>query len=148
MAEKGVIWGKTAAKQIAKTVREVARRTVNESPQRGRWQQKQCGTSGGTHEVWAVIDDVTCDPETDTVAFVLATPIWYTNSCDPNQIPDIDSYGMIMVEAVCSDLFTEFYTSEQLLGKTLRATYMKPLTPGYCTPAWLLDGICGQPECA
>lgn len=49
MAEKGVIWGQTAAKQIAKTVREVARRTVNEQSQRGRWQQKQ-----NTYPVWAV----------------------------------------------------------------------------------------------
>lgn len=144
----GNLLSNKAVEQIAKMNREHTRRMMNEAQIRGRWHWHGGGGGGGTHEVWAVIDDVTCDPETDTVAFVLATPIWYTNSCDPDQIPDIDSYGMIMIEAVCSDLFTEFYTSAQLLGKTLRATYMKPLTPGYCTPAWLLDGICGQPECA
>lgn len=45
MPEKGIIFGETAGKQIAKTVREHARRTVNEQPHRGRWQQKE---NGGT----------------------------------------------------------------------------------------------------
>ncbi len=44
MTEKGVLFGQTAAQQIAKTVREVARRTVNESPHRGRYNQRE--TSG------------------------------------------------------------------------------------------------------
>jgi len=45
MAEKGVIFGETAAKTIVKTCKEHARRTVNEKPHRARYQQKE---SGGT----------------------------------------------------------------------------------------------------
>ncbi len=45
MTEKGVVWGQTAARQIAKTVREVARRTTNEKPHRGRWQQQRGASS-------------------------------------------------------------------------------------------------------
>lgn len=50
MPEKGVIFGDTAAKQIVKTVREVARRTVNEMPQRARWQGKKGGSSGSVRD--------------------------------------------------------------------------------------------------
>ncbi len=41
MAERGVIFAETPAKQIAKAAREFARRTVNEKPHRARWQQNR-----------------------------------------------------------------------------------------------------------
>lgn len=106
------------------------------------------GSSGGSHEVWAVIVDVQCNYDSQKVEFVLATPIRYTNGCSLSQIPDIDPYGMILVESICEDIFTEYYTSDQLIGKTIRATWMYPLDAAYCQASWILDGVCGQPRCA
>ena len=38
---QGTLFGQQAVDQIAKTVREVSRRMMNEQPHRGRWQQRQ-----------------------------------------------------------------------------------------------------------
>jgi hypothetical protein len=100
------------------------------------------GGTGGTHEIWFTIISVECVSATEMILTV--NPTWYTGGCDA-AIPDADSYGYVTVEDVCEILL--FYTAEWLVGKTGRATYMYPRT-GTCTPKWLVDVICGTPECA
>ena len=55
--EDGVIFGKVAAQQIAKTVREVSRRMMNEKPHRARWQQHP---GGGGESMWFTIVEALC----------------------------------------------------------------------------------------
>lgn len=145
MAEKGVIFGETAAKQIAKTVREVSRRTVNEMPQRGRWHGRRGGSSGGGHTIWFTIDSVLC-PETDYVAetTLVVTATWYTAGC--NKIPPgANDDGTYNVYDMCS--YLQGLTPADLVSGTGRATYHYPLT-GDCEPRWIIDDLCPQPECA
>ena len=145
MAEKGVIFGETAAKQIAKTVREVSRRTVNEMPQRGRWHGRRGGGSGGGHTIWFTIDSVLC-PETDYVAetTLVVTATWYTAGC--NKIPPgANDDGTYSVYDLCS--YLQGLTPADLVSGTGRATYHYPLS-GDCEPRWIIDDLCPQPECA
>ncbi len=76
---QGTVFGDKAVKQIAKTVREVARRMMNEKPNRGRWQQQpgagvelahgvileQCSLGCSTYRVQRVHRylKTTCDDE-------------------------------------------------------------------------------------
>jgi len=103
------------------------------------------GGSSGSHHMWFTIDSVICDPYgSDTTLIV--TPTWYTGGCD-KRLPGQDDYGQIEVIDICSIL--SFYTADFLeSGVTGRATYMHPRGDGYCEPAWIVDAICGQPECA
>jgi hypothetical protein len=145
MPEKGVVFGETAAKQIVKTVREVARRTVNEMPQRGRWHGRRGGSSGGGHTIWFTIDSVLC-PETDYVAetTLVVTATWYTAGCSKVP-PGANDDGTYNVYDICN--YLEGLTPTDLVGGVGRATYHYPLT-GDCEPRWLIDDLCAQPECA
>lgn len=138
--DKGIVLGRKAAEQIAKTVREVSRRTVNEMPHRGRWQNRSGG--GGSHRIWFTIISVECVSATAMVLTVEAT--YYTGGCTA-AIPGEDSYGQIIVEDICGIL--NYYTADWLVGKTGSATYMYPRSD-YCEAVWLVDEICGTPECA
>ncbi len=142
MAEKGVIFGETAAKQIAKTVREVTRRTVNEMPQRGRWQQHR--GSGGGHTIWFIIDSVLC-PLTDYVAekTLVVTATWYTGGCSKVP-PGANEDGTYNVYDLCQ--YLRGLAVADLLNGVGRATYHYPLT-GACEPRWIIDDLCPQPEC-
>lgn len=103
------------------------------------------GGGGGTHEIWFRIVSVECVSPTETILTV--EPTWYTGGCDTD-IPGQDPYtGYITVEDVCSIL--RFYTAEWLGSGDVvgRATYMYPRS-GYCTATWLVDTICGIPDCA
>jgi len=144
MAEKGVIFGETAAKQIAKTVREVARRTVNEMPQRGRWHGRRGGAGGGSHRIWFEITSVICNEDLTKTLNVTATH--YTGGCT-KAIPGEDEYGNIVIEDICGIL--NYYTQEWLESGGIKgsATYMYPREED-CEPLWLVDNVCGQPECA
>lgn len=106
----------------------------------------QVGGGGtGTHEIWFRIVSVECVSPTETILTV--EPTWYTGGCDTD-IPGQDPYtGYITVEDVCSIL--RFYTAEWLGSGDVvgRATYMYPRS-GYCTATWLVDTICGIPDCA
>jgi len=102
----------------------------------------QIGSGGGTHEIWFTIISVECVSPTEMILTV--QPTHYTGGCTA-AIPGEDSYGYVEVEDVCEILL--FYTAAWLVGKTGRATYMYPRT-GTCTPLWLVDTICGTPECA
>jgi hypothetical protein len=101
-------------------------------------------SSGGTgHHIWFEIVEVLCAAD-DTMSLVVI-PTWYTGGCTA-AIPGEDSYGEIEVIDPCSIL--QLYTAEYLESGVMgRATYMYPRN-GYCEPEWLLDTICGQPECA
>ena len=104
-------------------------------------------TSGGsgTHEIWFRIVSVECVSPTETILTV--EPTWYTGGCTTD-IPGQDPYtGYVTVEDVCSIL--RFYTAEWLGSGDVvgRATYMYPRS-GYCTATWLVDTICGIPDCA
>ena len=141
---QGTVFGDKAVKQIAKTVREVARRMMNEKPQRGRW-QFQGGGSGGGHTIWFTITDVLC-PETDYVSetTLVVTATYYNQSCTGTP-PGANYEGTYDVYDMCNH--TSGLTPGDMLGTTGRATYMYPLT-GTCTPKWIIDELCAQPECA
>lgn len=132
-----------AAAEIAKTVREVSRRMMNERGHRGRWQFH--GGSGGGHTIWFTIDSVLC-PETDYVAetTLVVTATWYTAGC--NKIPPgANDDGTYSVYDLCS--YLQGLTPADLVSGTGRATYHYPLT-GTCEPRWIIDDLCPQPECA
>jgi hypothetical protein len=136
------VFGPEATEQLAKTVREVARRVKNEAPIRARWQHQAGGGTG--HHIWFTIDSVICNDDDTKTLIVTAT--WYTGGCEAT-IPGEDDYGLIEVDDPCRLL--EFYTAEWLESGSIvgRATYMYPRT-GDCVPRWLVDTICGTPECA
>jgi len=101
------------------------------------------GAGGGGHHIWFVIEEVDCDPYTEATV-LKAMPIFYSGGCT-ELIPGSDAYGMVDVEDICNIL--SYYTADWLVGKTGRATYMYPRI-GYCHPVWLIDTVCGAPECA
>jgi hypothetical protein len=101
----------------------------------------QVGGGGGSHHIWFTIISVECVSATEMILTV--EPTWYTGGCTAS-VPGEDSYGYVEVEDVCEILL--FYTATWLVGKTGRATYMYPRT-GTCTAKWLVDTICGTPEC-
>ena len=139
---QGTVFGDKAVQQIVKTVREVSRRIRNEKPERGRWQFH--GSRGGGETIWFRIVSVECVSSTETILTV--EPTWYTGGCTKT-IPGADPYtGYVTVEDVCSIL--QFYTTVWLESGSVigRATYMYPRA-GYCVPTWLVDTICGGPEC-
>lgn len=143
MAEKGVIFGETAAKQIAKTVREVARRTVNEMPQRGRWHGRKRG-SGGGHSIWFTIESVLC-PDTDYVTeeTLVVTAEIYSGGCTKTP-PGANDDGTYNVYDFCSEF--NGLTPSELVGTRGKASYGYPLT-GDCEPKWYIDFLCGLPQC-
>jgi hypothetical protein len=144
MAEKPVLLTRAAIVQIQQVVREYNNRNyknLNEPLKRGRWQGRYPITSG-SQRIWFTIVSVECVSETEVILTVL--PTHYTGGCTA-AIPGEDSYGYVIVEDVCSILL--FYTAAWLVGKTGAATYMYPRS-GYCEPLWLVDTICGSPECA
>ncbi len=129
--------------QHKKIAREVMRRMMNPAQMRGRWQQRESGGAGG-HHIWFTIESVVCNADNSKTLFV--TPTYYTGGCT-KAIPGEDEYGQVQVEDPCSIL--DFYTQAFLeSGVTGRATYMYPRGAEYCEPVWLVDQICGQPECA
>ena len=132
-----------AAAEIGKTVREVARRMMNEQPHRGRWQFH--GGSGGGHTIWFTIDAVLC-PETDYVpeTTLVVTATWYTAGCSKTP-PGANDDGKYYVYDLCS--YLSGLTVEDLTGGVGRATYHYPLT-GDCEARWIIDDLCPSPECA
>jgi hypothetical protein len=144
MAEnEPIAFGPKAVEQIAKTVREVARRMQNETPHRGRWQQRPSGGGGG-HTIWFTIEEVLC-PETDYVAetTLVVTATWYNRSCTGTP-PGAEYGGEYYVYDLCNYLYG--LTPSDLVGTTGRASYMYPLT-GACEPRWVIDDLCASPVC-
>ena len=137
--DEGTVFGKTAVEQLARAVRDNEHRMMLPRGHRGRWQFH--GGGGGTHRIWFTIISVECVSATEMILTV--APTWFTGGCTA-AIPDADSYGYVIVEDICSIL--SYYTAEWLVGQIGSATYMHPRT-GVCVAKWLLDEICGQPEC-
>lgn len=98
----------------------------------------------GTHEIWFEVLSVTCEADGSKVLY--AKPTDYTGSCD-SDIPGADEYGNVEVTAKCSDL--DPYPVEWLEagGRVGRATWFFPRGAEYCEERWLLDKICGSPQC-
>ena len=107
-----------AAAEIARTVREVSRRMMNERQQRGRWQFQ--GGSGGGHTIWFTIDSVLC-PETDYVAetTLVVTATWYTAGCNKTP-PGANDDGTYNVYDMCN--YLRGLTPSDLAGGTGRAS--------------------------
>ena len=103
------------------------------------------GGSGGGHTIWFTISDVLC-PDTDYVAetTLVVTATWYNQSCTGTP-PGANYEGTYDVYDLCS--YLNGLTPTDLMGGTGRATYHYPLT-GTCTPKWIIDDLCPQPECA
>jgi hypothetical protein len=102
------------------------------------------GGSGGGHTIWFTITDVLC-PDTDYVSetTLVATATYYNQSCTGTP-PGAEYGGDYYVYDICNYLYG--LTPQDLVGTTGRATYMYPLT-GACTPKWIIDDLCAQPEC-
>ena len=103
------------------------------------------GNKGGNHEIWFTIDSVYCADSYDAKHLVV-TATHYSKSCT-GVPPGANADGTYSIYDICSIL--DFYTDAYLEsgGVVGRATYMYPLT-GYCEPLWIVDTICGSPECA
>ena len=142
MAEDSpAVFGAKAVEQLARAVRDNEHRMMLPRGHRGRWQHHG-GDSSGSQRIWFTIVSVECVSETEVILTVL--PTHYTGGCTA-AIPGEDHYGLVIVEDVCSILL--FYTAAWLVGQTGSATYMYPRS-GTCVPLWLVDTICGTPECA
>jgi len=145
MTEPAIGFNKEGYEEYKQIAREVSRRVMNEMPHRGRWQQKESSAGGGGHTIWFTIDDVLC-PDTDYVSetTLVVTATWYTAGCDKTP-PGANDDGSYNVYDLCS--YLNGLTPTDLISGTGRATYHYPLT-GTCTPKWIIDDLCPQPECA
>lgn len=109
-----------------------------------KWYFYTLGGGGGGDRIWFEISSVICNEDLTKTLNVTATH--YTGGCD-KEIPGEDEYGNIVIEDICGIL--NYYTQEWLESGGVKgsATYMYP-RGGYCEPLWLVDNVCGQPECA
>jgi hypothetical protein len=146
---EGTVFGPRAVQQIARTVREVARRMMNEQPHRGRW-QFHGGSGGGTHIMWFTIVDVLCpDGYEVTQKTLIVTPLWYTGNCGKVP-PGRQDDGYWHVYDICQ--YLKGHVDADLPSTIGRATWFHPYTaddydPPPCVPAWILNDLCAQPEC-
>jgi hypothetical protein len=99
---------------------------------------------GGGHTIWFTIESLLC-PEADYVAetTLVVTATHYNQSCTGTP-PGANYEGTYDVYDICN--YLHGLVEDDLLGTTGRATYMYPLT-GTCTPKWVIDDLCAQPEC-
>ena len=113
------------------------------------------GGTGGTefHRIWFVVQEVSCevlneygDIESELFARVRWT--YYTGGCRATP-PGVSSYdGLIDVYDRC---VMSYFTAVGLLGLSGSATYFYPRLDssyGPCVPRWIVDSICGTPQCA
>jgi hypothetical protein len=142
MTEPAIGFNKEGYEEYKRISLEVSRRVMNERPHRGRWQQRE--GSGGGHTIWFTIDSVLC-PGVDYVdeKTLVVTATWYTAGCSKTP-PGANDDGTYNVYDICN--YLSYYTATELVGKTGRATYYYPLT-GYCEPRWIVEDLCGEPQC-
>lgn len=95
--------------------------------------------------IWFTIDSVLC-PERDYVeeTTLVVTVIRHTGSCG-GEAPGADTYGIYHVYAFCENDLSGL-AEEDLVGSKGKATYSRPIE-GECTPKYLIDFLCAQPEC-
>lgn len=133
------VFGSKAVEQLARAVRDNEHRMMLPRGQRGRW---QFHGGGGATSYRIYFEIASYDCISDTEVEITVTVLWFTGGCTAD-IPG--SYGeTVVVKDPCGILL--FYPAATLPGKTGFATYMYPRT-GDCEPKWLLDDICGTPEC-
>jgi len=102
------------------------------------------GGGGGGESIWFTIDSVMCpgvdDVEEETL---VVSAEWYTGGC--SKTPPGQNYeGGYDVYGYCTGM--NGLTPTELVGTKGKATYGYPLS-GYCEPRWLLDYLCGLPQC-
>lgn len=113
-----------------------------------RFQQKWIillggGGGGGGDSIRFRVVDVICT--NGVLEYIKVQWTHYSGGCDIDP-PGIDAYtGLINVYDTCilSYYTVDFLTSGQATG---RATYF--YSQGYCEGQWLVDSICGTPECS
>jgi hypothetical protein len=141
--EDGFLLSSKAIEQIYGLIRSEARKVVNDGPHRRRYQYR--GGGGGTHTIWFLIQSVLC-PEVDYVSqtTLVVTAMWYTGACGavPPYANDDGTYDVIDICNYLSGL-----TPADLEGGVGRATLMRPINTDPCTPQWIIDDLCPQPEC-
>lgn len=103
------------------------------------------GSGGGGDQILFRVVDVICGSETS----IIAEWTHFTGGCD-SEPPGLDPYtGYVQIYDTC---ILSYYTVDFLLsgadgyGATGRATYW--YTREDCVGRWIVDAICGQPECA
>lgn len=106
------------------------------------------GTGGGGTRIRFRIVDVVCYG--DSLLYVVAEWTHYTGGCNQDP-PGADSYtGEVHIYDSC--IFS-YYTFDFLLngtdgnGATGSATYFFPRDSYQCEGMWIVDSVCGQPEC-
>jgi hypothetical protein len=154
MAEnEPIAFGPKAVEQIAKTVREVARRMQNETPHRGRWQQRPGGSGGGSEWIEFTVVDVFCKGDYDNEEdefYITATVDWYSNSCTTAPTGYDEYTGTIKIFDKC---VLQYYSPDQLMGlngytvKSGLASLMRPFRKDSCEPRWLCQSVCGEVLC-
>lgn len=103
-----------------------------------RWEV--LGGGGGSQRIRFIVKEVMCNG-TETSVNVKATH--YTGGCGATP-PGTDAYtGFI---TVIDDCILSYFTATSLIGKKGSATYMYPIG-AYCIPVWIVDDVCGAPEC-
>lgn len=103
---------------------------------------------GGGDSIRFRIVEVVCYG--DMLQYVTAEVTHYTRPCDEDP-PGMDPYtGLVTIYDTC---IMSYYTVDFLQtgtdgdGATGRATYFYPREGYDCEGLWLVDSICGQPEC-
>lgn len=100
------------------------------------------GTATGSQRIRFTIADVHCPDAYDPELWIAVDWTWYTGGCGATP-PGVEYDGTIKVYDSC---ILDYYTAGDLIGKEGSATYFYP-RGSYCEPRWIVDAICGQPEC-
>jgi hypothetical protein len=146
MASDGTVFGPQATQQIAKTVREVSRRMMNETPHRGRWQRKG-RTGGGLTIRFRIVSSYFCG-----ACYVEARVISVPYGVAVGNLPDVDTdnNNAVRIYDRTGCKFNE--PPEDLVNRIGYATYMTPLEDGPCPDtifsSWeCIDLCCSEETC-
>lgn len=109
----------------------------------GEWMAD--GVGGGAQRIRFTIAEVHCPDPYDSSDELYVSVDWtyYTGGCSATP-PGVEYDGTIKVYDSC---ILDYYTSDSLIGKEGSATYFYPREDSYCSARWIVDSICGQPEC-
>ena len=116
----------------------------------GEWVALPRGGGGG-ETMWFTIQEALCPDGYDVLENTLVVaPLWYTGGCGKTP-PGGNGDGTWNVFDQCDYLLDQVF--EDLVGTSGRATYFYPYTadaynPPSCEPRWIIDDLCGRPECA
>lgn len=116
---------------------------MSNPPKRRQYKLLSAGGGSGkpAKRIRFTIADVHCPDDYDPDLWISVDWTDYTGGC--TNPPGIEYDGTIKVY---DDCILDYYTADSLIGKTGSATYWYP-REGYCEPRWIIDHVCGQPEC-